>query len=149
MAERTGARRDRGLERSWRRIVRDQQASPFTVRAFCEQHGLAESAFFYWRRELKRRDAEPRSVRAPRKSSRQTAAKDSPRFVSVVVGEALEPSEPASPSTMPTSPVRSGAVIDLVHPGGLVIRVPNGCDAAALRMILDVLNERVAESRPC
>jgi hypothetical protein len=51
-------KRDRGLERAWRQRVRRQASSGLSVRAFCEQQGLAESAFYFWRQELKRRAAE-------------------------------------------------------------------------------------------
>jgi transposase-like protein len=46
------------LERLWRRRVWAQRTSGLSVRAFCERHGLPESAFYFWRRELLRRDAE-------------------------------------------------------------------------------------------
>jgi hypothetical protein len=39
--------------------MRRQERSRLTIRQFCHQSNLAETAFHYWRRELKRRDAEP------------------------------------------------------------------------------------------
>lgn len=48
------------------------------------------------------------------------------------------------------------AVIELVHPSGIVMRVPAGSEAAALRTVLGVLDERStvsadrqAEARRC
>lgn len=53
-----GKSRDRGKELYWRRIVRKQASSGLTVQAWCRQHGVQEHAFYVWRRELARRDAE-------------------------------------------------------------------------------------------
>lgn len=50
--------RDPQRERSWRRLLADFGASGLGVREYCTRHGLAESAFHYWRRELERRVAE-------------------------------------------------------------------------------------------
>ena len=57
--------RDPRREQSWREVMADFQNSGRTVRAFCAQRRLPESAFHYWRRELQRRDAEPASLSPP------------------------------------------------------------------------------------
>jgi hypothetical protein len=44
--------------------VKAWDASGLTLREFCEAAGLAESAFYFWRRELLRRSAERRDRRA-------------------------------------------------------------------------------------
>jgi hypothetical protein len=41
----------------WRRMVRGQAKSGMTIRAYCAQRRVKESAFYWWRRELARRDA--------------------------------------------------------------------------------------------
>lgn len=158
--------RDRGLERAWRRRVRGQRTSGLSVRAFCEWEGLPESAFYFWRRELERRDAErseAASARRPRQ--RRSAADTRPRFVPVVVTAGLSAAVPAratagiatpAPAAMAAPRPASAAVIELVHPGGIVVRVPAGTDTAALRTVLGVLDERSgvsvdrpAEARSC
>lgn len=53
-----GATRDRRRETRWRRLVRQCERSGVTVRQFCRENDLPESAFYYWRRELCRRQAE-------------------------------------------------------------------------------------------
>ena len=50
--------RDPQRERSWRRVLADFRASGLGVREYCTRHGLVESAFHYWRRELERRATE-------------------------------------------------------------------------------------------
>ena len=53
-----GKRRDRRLERRWRRIVGEHQRSGLTIRQFCRRGKLRETAFYFRRRELQRRQAE-------------------------------------------------------------------------------------------
>src|SRR3954469_13827139 len=50
-------RRDRQKEAFWREAVSRQRRSGLGVRAFCEGEGLKATAFYFWRREIGRRDA--------------------------------------------------------------------------------------------
>jgi len=45
-------------ERRWRETFERFARSGLNVRAFCRQESLPESAFYFWRRELARRDGE-------------------------------------------------------------------------------------------
>jgi transposase-like protein len=46
----------------WRRMVRGHARSGMSIRAYCARHDVKEPAFYWWRRELARRDAgKPRS----------------------------------------------------------------------------------------
>lgn len=40
----------------WRELIRQHGSSGQSIKAFCERHGVAVSAFYYWRRRL---NAEP------------------------------------------------------------------------------------------
>ena len=51
-----GKVRDKSKEAFWRRTVRRQVQSGLTVRAFCREHAVRETAFYFWRRELARRE---------------------------------------------------------------------------------------------
>ena len=51
-----GKVRDKSKEVFWRRTMRRQRQSGLTVRAFCRKHAVRESAFYFWRRELARRE---------------------------------------------------------------------------------------------
>ena len=53
--------RDPARERFWRDVMADWQASGLSIRAFCLQRRLTETAFHFWRRELRQRDAKPLS----------------------------------------------------------------------------------------
>jgi len=50
--------RDREKEAGWRRMIRGQAGSGVSIRAWCRRHALRESAFYWWRTQLARRDAE-------------------------------------------------------------------------------------------
>ena len=65
-------RRDPAREQSWREHLRRFAASGQSVREFCVAHRLRETAFYFWRSEIGRRDgqasprrqhAKPRRVR--------------------------------------------------------------------------------------
>jgi hypothetical protein len=59
--------RDPERERFWRTTMAEWQASDLSIRSYCWQHRLTETAFHYWRRELRQRDAKPvsRSAASP------------------------------------------------------------------------------------
>jgi hypothetical protein len=48
--------RDKGKEAFWRKTQRQQASSGLTIRAYCRKHRLGEPLFYFWRRELARRD---------------------------------------------------------------------------------------------
>lgn len=49
--------RDRKKESSWRRHLKAQREGGLSVAAYCRLGGLPEHGFYWWRRELARRDA--------------------------------------------------------------------------------------------
>jgi hypothetical protein len=51
-----GRERDVGKERFWRDAIFRWQLSSQTIRAFCDNHGLAEGSFHAWRRTIAQRD---------------------------------------------------------------------------------------------
>ncbi|CAN5290186.1 hypothetical protein BH11PLA2_BH11PLA2_10830 [soil metagenome] len=53
--------RDPVREQFWRDAITDWQSSGLSVRAYCVRHQLTETAFRYWQRELRLRDAKPAS----------------------------------------------------------------------------------------
>ena len=65
--------RDLGLERQWRRRLKEWQSSGLSGRDFCRRHALSEPSFYSWRREIARRDRE------------QAVAREQPAFVPVAV----------------------------------------------------------------
>lgn len=115
-------------EAYWRRVVRQQGASGLAVREFCRRRGLRESTFYFWRRELPRREAEQvhrRDVVGPS----ATAA-----FVPVCVttGDA----EPAGQG------VEAPGRIEILLAGGRRVRVKAPVDRQALADVVAVLEAR-------
>jgi hypothetical protein len=69
----TSGHRDPERERFWRGTLSACRSSGLSIRAFCERRHLSESAFYFWRQELRRRDGEPAAPAA------------TPKFVPVTV----------------------------------------------------------------
>lgn len=107
--------RDLRLERTWRQHLQRQEASGQTARAYCRRHGLAETAFHYWRRTIADRDRQTRP------------ATPAPAFVPVTV---VGPSPAA------------GSPIDIRLAGGQRVRVRAGCDRDLLAAVLSLLGGR-------
>jgi hypothetical protein len=53
------ARERKQKESFWRKHVKRQRSGGESVRGYCREHGLKEPAFYWWRRELARREAIP------------------------------------------------------------------------------------------
>lgn len=78
--------RDPALERQWRERLAQWQASGLSVRAFCLRRGLVETAFYYWKRELRARDAAAATASTPSPVWKKPLTKKSqPTFVPVTV----------------------------------------------------------------
>jgi len=108
-----GRPRDLGLERDWRRHIKQQRASGVSVREYCFEHGLSEPSFYVWRRRIGERDQ---------------ATAGSPAFVPVVItGGASRSAE---------------APIEIRLANGRRIRVRAACDRALLADVLTILEGR-------
>jgi len=129
------ARRDPAKESAWRRWVAEHAASGLSVRNFCRQHALKEVAFYWWRRELKRRDAERSDVIAADNPVVSSNAEKTPAsFVPVhVVKDGVARSE-----TLVRANDREACCIEIVT-GGRLIRVRGLVDRQALTDVLEVL----------
>ncbi|HEY2909250.1 MAG TPA: hypothetical protein VGI99_03340 [Gemmataceae bacterium] len=119
--------RDANRERLWRRHLKQQRSSGLTVRAFCSLHQLKETSFFFWKKEIAKRDREAAAAAPP------------PAFVSVSI---VEPPAP-----------RHETPIDICLAEGPCVRVRSGCDRQLLADVLAMLARPIAdgakEVRPC
>jgi hypothetical protein len=133
-----------GSERQvyWEEAMRRWRESGQSVRDFCRNEEVRESAFYFWRGELARRSQSTDAVRGSRPPvSPPTAASRSSKRV---------PSQHSSiPSFLPVCVVEdvaaeatSGVEIVLAH--GRTVRVRSGFDRQTLVNVLAVL-----EVRPC
>src|SRR5450631_3954109 len=100
-------------EQFWRAMLRRWHSSGLSVRAFCEEHGLAAPTFYAWRRTLAEREA-------------------AARFVPVQV--IPEPNPQTTAAGLPIS-------LELVLGAGRVLRVAPGFDGPTLRRLLALLEE--------
>jgi transposase len=98
-----------GREQFWREQLRRQESSGRGVREFCEGAGLSVPSFYWWRRQVRIRDAR--------------RGGDRPRFVPVRL--------------MPAPSVN--ASLEVVLGGGQSIRVGSGFDADHLRAVVAAL----------
>lgn len=115
--------RDPARERFWRDAIAEQRASGRTVRDFCRDRQLTETAFHHWRRELRDRD---------------DARTATPAFVPVtVVPGPIAPNAPGAPN----------ATVEVRCPTGHVVNL-TGADAATLRALFAAL-AGLAEDAPC
>jgi transposase len=109
-------------EERWIRVLDEWKESGLSVAAFCRQHGLDDSQFWFWKREIP-----ARRKRRAWKARRIGPAPKAPRFVPVrVVGES-----PGADST-----------VEVELAGGCVVRVRPGFDPELLRKLLSVLEGR-------
>lgn len=122
--------RDPELERQWRERIARRQASGLTVREFCRRQGLLETSFYYWKRELRTRDA---AAAATLKSP--SLKKSRPTFLPLTV--------------LPAATLS----VEVRCPSGHVVLL-SACDAASLASLFVALDPqaqepRAREGRPC
>jgi transposase len=115
--------RDRRRETRWRQIIREHGRSGLSVREFCRKGKLRETAFYFWRRELQRRQAE-------QEQRRHADPPAAPEFVAVRVAE--------------HSGTVAGGRIEIELSGGRRVHVMAPVDRQALTDVLAVL-----EGQPC
>jgi transposase len=111
-----GRRPDLALQRLWRRCLQRFERSGLSAVAFCAKEGVSTPSFYAWRRRLRQSSAEQANHPAG-------PLADSPRLVPVRL---LTPAAP----------------IELLLPGGLVLRLAPGCDLDFVRTLLATLVDR-------
>jgi hypothetical protein len=116
-----GKRRDKRKEAYWQQKLDQHRQSGFSIRAFCREHKLTETAFYFWRRELARRQA----GRCWKRDRRDAL------FVPVRLA-------------METQPATLGSRIEIELARGRRIHLTPPVDKQALCDILSVM-----EARPC
>jgi hypothetical protein len=104
--------RYRMKESFWRRMIRRQAGSGLSIRGWCRKHRLKETAFYWWRTQLARRDAQ--------RSKSKTA------FVPVRLAE--------------DQAADTDGRIEIVLAGGRRLRVSGRVDRQALAEVLSVLS---------
>jgi transposase len=112
----------------WRDRLTRWRESGLSVSEFCWREGVSPPSFYQWRKRLRR---------APHSGSRRARA---PVFVPVeVVGSAGEPAPLASGGS-------EGALVEVVMPRGVRVRIGSQVDESRLRSVLRAV---VAETGGC
>lgn len=97
----------------WRRVMLEVERSGLSVRAFCQQRGIAVNVFYYWRRALESDRGASFAPHAP--------------------GQFLLVDLKAEPHAA------ADAMLELVVERGWRLRIPRGTDGATLRAVLAAL----------
>ncbi|HZZ71797.1 MAG TPA: transposase [Pirellulales bacterium] len=121
---------DKAKERFWRGVLKRFVASGFSVRTFCRNQNLPESAFYAWRRTIGERDGEAkRPVKAGRAAAHQSQRPvKPPAFLPLLVSGNGQPQ----------------GSITLELAGGRVLRFPEAISAQRLSEIVAALEARTA-----
>jgi hypothetical protein len=129
-----GRRRDPGKERFWRRTLRQQKSSGLSACEFCSRRGLAESAFYAWRREIQKRDrqASPSRLLARPSRAESVVSRGRPKFLSVNVAG-----------------LAAFSAVEIALPSGIVLRIGRECEHQTLRTVLSAVLREVAEESVC
>jgi transposase len=109
-------------EQFWRDHIAGWKSSGLSLRLYSEEQGLKAGTLSYWSSRLKARSAEA--------SAPSSGPEAGVTFLAVRVAE------PAVAMPMPDER------IELALPGGRVVRVGRGFDAATLDRLLDVVERR-------
>ena len=110
-------------EMYWQDLIDRQGANQQSIADFCQDEGISTASFYAWRRRLQS-PGRPVSSQAPR---------------SALVPLRIVP-EP--------SLAREAVIVE--WPGGIVMRVATGCDAATLRTVVATLSaETTREAGSC
>jgi transposase-like protein len=105
----------------WRGLIERRRRSRLSVSEVCERAGVSPASFYQWQRKL-RDDAGP--------SRQATADREASRLVPVrIVADSASGRE-------------SAGALELELAGAVRLRIPTGCDRAALELVLGMLLER-------
>ena len=120
-------KRDGRKELSWRKLLQDQSRSGLSVRAFCEERGLRQHAFYFWRREVQRRDAERSTLKSSQSGPVRRSVLQPQAFARITVSDAgIGSSAPA---------------IEIVLGSGICLRLRENFDPKMLADVLAVLEK--------
>lgn len=157
-------RTDPEKERYWRAVVQGQGGSGQSVREYCRQAGVKESAFYWWRKELARRSETRKAARSRlargRKATRSSAAAGSERSgesnrrrkprrgkpVTATLPGGRSPGNNASPFVpihlLAGNSAVHAAVVEIHLGDGRMVRVGPGIDRQTLVEVLSALEVR-------
>jgi len=141
-----GWHRDLEKERQWRKRLEDHGESGLSVRAFCRREGLGEPRFYWWQRELAKRDGEARKSGIARRGERKSVSVASAAFAELCVRRAVATPAPSAASWAACEGAWGPAPIEVVLRNGRMLHVRRGFEADLLAAVARVLE---GEAGPC
>jgi transposase-like protein len=105
----------------WRMAIELQRESGLSVVKFCEREGLKPATLFAWRRKLAKESPKARPTTA---QANNVAANSSPQLVPVRLVDDGDRSS-----------------VEVVAPGGFVVRVPEAAGSDNVRRVLQLLHD--------
>ncbi len=121
--------KDSSKEAYWRDIVRQQKSSGISIREFCSEQGISVTSMYGWRSELKKRD---------RTTSRDSNSAITPRVKSSKPKIAVTSAPSTDFISIQLEQLRPA--LELLHPRGYQLRIPNGFDTVTLQQTIEVLD---------
>jgi len=134
---------DLGLERLWRERFRAFQRSGLSVREFCRGEAIREHVFFYWQRELAKRDR-LRHAASPVPRRSRSRANRRRRRVNTESSSRTQPSRQAAafvPMQVISEPLPTSCFE--VRLGACLLRLPITIDEQTLRQAIRVVREEI------
>ena len=158
--------RDLDKESAWRRSIAAQAESGKSVRSWCRLHDVKENSFYWWRRELARRDsalsaADPSQQSLPTQPSKSSPPRSPRRRQSHSASSSSAPQVPSHQRLQPASfvPVHvtddvsvdalpnafdrdTESRIEILLTNGRCVRIVGTVDRQAVVDVLEVLEPR-------
>lgn len=124
-----GERRRRWTPEQKREIVAESLGPDLTPTEVARKYGIGSGQLYTWRQQVLGRQM-------------TLLARTQPDFAQVEMTSGRPPDGPEDLSQAETVPLRPPGLIELVLPGGMIVRVDAQVDAEALRRVLTALGQR-------
>lgn len=126
--------RDASKERYWRRLFRRGGKTGETIAEFCARQRVPVHQYYWWQRTLRERDGQA--------SRATTGHRDAGRSIDASASKGERDPVAFVPVRLPFS---VSAPIEVIHPGGCLVRIPVGFDPLSLGRILATLGRPACE----
>ena len=133
-------------ETYWRSVFQEHADSGLSIRRFCQTNGISEGSFFNWRKKLELDPslANGRTVQSREGDHRgESQAKQSAGGKQASLASRSDDHPAASPSVsfVALNLPAANEPIEVVHPRGYVVRIPNRANLDWLPHIFQMLDQ--------